>query len=126
MGLVALNSSDTSALVRQASRHESLSEWVLMSCKSESGRAPHDIEGRYANHFQIGHNAFEFLLDFGQFYPEHESSGFHTRIITNPAYAKTLLLTLQGSIDRYEQVFGAIPEGDGREAPEDPVDSDEY
>jgi hypothetical protein len=25
-------------------------------------------EGRYANYFQIGHNAFEFIIDFGQGY----------------------------------------------------------
>ncbi len=26
------------------------------------------LEGRYANYFEIGHNAFEFVLDLGQLY----------------------------------------------------------
>jgi hypothetical protein len=36
------------------------------------------------------HNAFEFLLDFGQFYPESTERRFHTRIVTGPVYVKTL------------------------------------
>jgi Protein of unknown function (DUF3467) len=69
------------------------------------------MEGRYANYFQVGHNAFEFLLDFGQFYPEGEQEqiDIHTRIVTSPAYVKALLETLRESIGRYEQSFGAIP-----------------
>ena len=76
-----------------------------------SGRSgEHDgLEGRYANYFKVGHNAVEFLLDFGQFYPEGERAQLHTRIITGPAYAKALLDILRESIDQYEQAFGAIP-----------------
>ncbi len=67
------------------------------------------LEGRYANYFTIGHNAFEFLLDFGQFYREDKEAQLHTRIITSPIYAKALFELLRESIDRYEQTFGAIP-----------------
>ncbi len=67
------------------------------------------LEGRYANYFKVGHNAFEFLLDFGQLYPEGKEAGLHTRIITSPIYAKALLELLRESIDRYEETFGAIP-----------------
>ena len=67
------------------------------------------LEGRYANAFQVGHNAFEFLLDFGQVTPESEQPHFHTRIITSPVYAKALAATLQESIHHYEQAFGTIP-----------------
>ncbi len=67
------------------------------------------LVGRYANYFKIGYNAFEFLLDFGQFYNEDEKAQLHTRIITSPIYAKTLHKLLQDSIDQYEQAFGAIP-----------------
>lgn len=66
------------------------------------------LEGRYANYFTVGYNAFEFLLDFGQFYSEEKEARLHTRIITNPIYAKALLQTLRESIDRYEQTFGVI------------------
>jgi hypothetical protein len=59
--------------------------------------------------FKVGHNAFEFVLDFGQFYPENAGAQFHTRIISNPVYTKALLHTLGESIEQYEQTFGAIP-----------------
>lgn len=68
------------------------------------------LEGRYANAFQVGHNAFEFLLDFGQAAPESEQPHFHTRVITSPVYAKALAATLQESIHQYEQAFGTIPQ----------------
>lgn len=66
------------------------------------------LEGRYANAFQVGHNAFEFLLDFGQVAPDREQARFHTRIITAPAYAKALFETLKDSLARYEQKHGII------------------
>ena len=76
---------------------------------SQAGRP----DGQYANYFEVGYNAFEFLFDFGQYYPESMEARFHTRIITGPAYAKALLGTLQESIDQYEQSFGAIPKNEG-------------
>jgi hypothetical protein len=62
------------------------------------------LQGKYANYFEVGHNAFEFLLDFGQIYPEEDSEHmkFHTRIIINPTYAKDLLEILRKSIKEYE------------------------
>ena len=86
---------------------------------NHANEPPHEIrevEGRYANYFKVGHNAFEFLLDFGQFYAESQRAQFHTRIITNPIYAKYLLGILQQSLERYEQTFGAIPREDTEEA----------
>jgi hypothetical protein len=52
--------------------------------------------------------AFEFFIDFGQFSPENERAQLHTRIVTSPSHAKALLGTLQKSINRFEQTFGAI------------------
>ena len=66
------------------------------------------VEGRYANYFQIGHNAFEFLLDFGQLYADGRPEQMHTRIITSPPFAKELLQVLQQSIEQYERKFGVI------------------
>ncbi len=65
-----------------------------------------DIEGKYANYFQVGHNAFEFLLDFGQMYSDGIQEHFHTRIVTSPSYAKELLKVLGESIEQYEAAFG--------------------
>jgi len=66
------------------------------------------IEGRYANYFQIGYNAFEFLLDFGQQYSDCKQETFHTRIITGPPYAKELLKVLGDTVEQYERAFGSI------------------
>jgi Protein of unknown function (DUF3467) len=40
---------------------------------------------RYANFFQVGHNAYEFLLEFGQLDTE-----IHTRIYLSPQHARVL------------------------------------
>jgi Protein of unknown function (DUF3467) len=45
-------------------------------------------EGHYANFFQIGHNAFEFLIEFGQ--QEGEQAAIHTRIYVSPQHARIL------------------------------------
>jgi len=68
----------------------------------------HQLEGRYANYFQVGHNAFEFALDFGQLYVNGLDGHIHSRIITSPRYVKALLETLSASIDGYERDFGEI------------------
>jgi len=64
----------------------------------------------YANHLKIGQNAFEFLLDFGQFYRGDGKEHFHVGIITTPVYAKAFLRVLRECIDQYEKAFGNIPE----------------
>ena len=66
------------------------------------------LEGRYTNYLVVGHNAFEFLFDFGNSSPEKEQAEFHTRIITSPTCAKVLLELLRESIDQYERTYGAI------------------
>jgi Protein of unknown function (DUF3467) len=66
------------------------------------------LEGRYTNYFVVGHNAFEFLLDFGRSSPEKEEAEFHTRIITSPTGAKVLLEMFRESIDQYEKTYGPI------------------
>lgn len=71
---------------------------------------PGGIEGKYANYFQIGHNAFEFVLDFGQLYSDGRPEYFHTRIVTGPSYAKELLKVLGDSVGQYEEKFGLIKE----------------
>lgn len=68
-----------------------------------------ELEGRYANYFKVGHNPLEFVLDFGQFYLENEKVRLHTRIVTNPVYARALLEVLQASVECFEKSFGAIP-----------------
>lgn len=83
---------------------------VSMNQDCEDSEPVSQPEGRYANYFKAGHNAFEFLFDFGQFYPENGEARFHTRIITAPIYAKAVLTILSESIARYEETFGGIPQ----------------
>ena len=66
------------------------------------------LEGRYANYFKVGYNAFEFILDFGQLYSERNDFKFFTRIITNPISAKNFVEVLEESIAQYEQIHGTI------------------
>jgi hypothetical protein len=67
-----------------------------------------NLEGRYANGIQVGHNAFEFVLDFGQQYGGAAEAHVHTRIVTSPHYAKGFLETLQLAVAEYEREFGLI------------------
>jgi len=66
-------------------------------------------EGRYANHFHVGHNAFEVILQFGQFYEGNSRPVMHTKIVTSPVYAQSLLQLLRQSLAEYESAFGSIP-----------------
>ena len=70
------------------------------------------LEARYANYFQVGHNAFEFLLDFGQFAEGGGEPQINVRIVTYPVYVKFLLTTLAQAVATYERDYGAIPEPD--------------
>lgn len=63
---------------------------------------------RYANYFEIGHNAAEFILDFGQVYSTAGEDKVHTRLITSPAYAKSLLRLLEKAVEHYERAYGRI------------------
>lgn len=65
----------------------------------------------YANYFQVGHNAFEFFVDFGQRFDTPESLSLHTRIIVTPAHAKGLLELLQDSLSQFDRTHGDPQEG---------------
>jgi uncharacterized protein DUF3467 len=65
-------------------------------------------EGRYANYFEIGHNAFEFLLDLGQLGLETEPARIYLRVVTSPAGARRLCQLLNEALIQYRESFGAI------------------
>lgn len=81
-----------------------------MARDSSEGKNNEQVIARYANYFEIGHNAAEFIVDFGQAYSQSEKCQVHTRIVTSPPYAKALQRLLEKSITRYEQVYGEIIE----------------
>jgi hypothetical protein len=80
-----------------------------MTGEHRGEEGPETLEGRYANYFKVGHNAFEFVLDFGQFYPGSDNPRLHTRIVTSPIYARALANTMLESLCRYEETFGPVP-----------------
>jgi hypothetical protein len=55
-------------------------------------------EARYANFFQIGHNACEFLLEFGQ------RKAVHTRIYVSPQHAQILSDLLLETLAQHRQM----------------------
>ena len=70
------------------------------------------LASNYSNHLQVGYNAFEFLLEFGQFREKDSDVVKITAIVTSPAFAKAFARTLSESIANYEKRFGDIPELD--------------
>ena len=66
-------------------------------------------QGKYANYFEVGHNEFEFYVDFGQYDPRSEKVQMHTRIVTGPAYAKMMGGSLSASVESFEREHGPIP-----------------
>jgi hypothetical protein len=73
-------------------------------------RGSPDIGGDYANYIVIGHNAFEFVLNFGQLYEDNGAPRIHTRIVTAPVYAKAMLKTLSSAVSQFEASYGRLPD----------------
>ena len=74
-----------------------------MEYKKEKSCNSNPHEGRYANYFEVGHNAVEFIVDFGQLYDESLDAKIHTRIVTSPLYAKALIEVLQESLSQFDE-----------------------
>ena len=73
-----------------------------MSSESRKGSSRIGKEkGRYANFFQIGHNAFEFLIEFGE-----QDGDIHTRIYVSPQHARILSNLLLDALHQHERMFG--------------------
>lgn len=72
----------------------------------------------YVNYFEMGHNPFEFLFDFGQFRPAMASADdgsqgegatvIHSRLAMAPPYAKMLSEMLVRSLRDHEHQHGEI------------------
>lgn len=77
-----------------------------MDAESSERQGDEGPAARYANYFEIGHNAAEFILDFGQAYSSSEERQMHTRIVTSPLYTKALLRLLEKAVERYEKCTG--------------------
>lgn len=56
--------------------------------------------GRYANVFHVGFNAFEFVIEFGEQF-SGEDARLHTRVVTNPVFARDLVDSLNEALADY-------------------------
>ncbi len=70
-----------------------------------------EAEGIYSNVVIVGHTASEFIFDFARMLPGIPKAKVYARIIMTPQNAKSLLLTLQRSLETFEQKYGKVPTG---------------
>jgi hypothetical protein len=77
-----------------------------MSTSGKKSSLPAPSKGLYANYFEVGHTAFEVVVDFGQSYTGQPLVPCHTRIVMSPVYAHALLQTLKHALDEHESRFG--------------------
>ncbi len=66
----------------------------------------------YADCFRIGHSAYKFVFDFGQYNAEAEKPIFSTRVIMGIGNAKDFFETFRESIRQYEGEHGRIKQSD--------------
>jgi hypothetical protein len=83
---------------------------LAMTSKSHRPDACDPPLAIYANYCEVGHNAFEFLIDFGQFRPEAEMVRVHSRIVAGPVVAKLFARLLAEAVGRFEEAHGVIVE----------------
>jgi hypothetical protein len=81
---------------------------VLSPSIGDAMQGSEPIEAKYANYFQVGQNAMEFIIELGQLYSDETIPFLHTRIITTPTYAKKLVKLLEESLAHHEEQFGII------------------
>jgi hypothetical protein len=68
----------------------------------------HPLRGRYTNYFEIRYTASEFLVDFGEHYPESEPPYRHTRIVASSESAQALCDMLAEALKHQkEEISGA-------------------
>lgn len=67
-----------------------------------------EMEGIYSNMVLITHSSHEFILDFARMMPGLKKAKVYARIIMTPQHAKSLLLTLEDNIKKYEEKFSKI------------------
>jgi len=66
------------------------------------------LRGRYTNYFEIRYTASEFLLDFGEHYPETEPPYRHTRVVTSSESAQMLCDLLTEALKRQKEELGRM------------------
>ena len=75
--------------------------WQIVNKSNPSSKHSRD-EARYANFFQIGYNAYEFLIEFGQ------EENIHTRIYVSPQHAQLLSRLLVDTLRQHKELYGTL------------------
>lgn len=65
-------------------------------------------EGHYANYAEIGHNAYEFIFDFGQVWMDADPARVYIRVITTPETAQRVYAALKNALAAYRTAFGEV------------------
>ena len=65
-------------------------------------------QGIYTNLALLSHTETEFVFDFIYIQPQAPKAKVRSRVLSNPAHTKRLLMALQDNIQRYEEKFGPI------------------
>lgn len=68
------------------------------------------LEGKYVNHFRVGHTEDVFVFDYYQIFPENDDDEENLRLFNNPKLrvilsppdARQLLKQLKSAIEKYE------------------------
>ena len=68
-------------------------------------------EARYSNYAQIGHNASEFIFDFGQGWVDEKPIRVYVRVVTTPDMAEEIYDQLCKALSQYRVAFGEIRRG---------------
>jgi hypothetical protein len=74
-------------------------------------------EGIYSNLAVITHSHTEFIADFVQMMPGTPKAKVRSRVLMAPANAKRLMMALMENVQKYEQQFGKIDEGNSNAVP---------
>lgn len=64
------------------------------------------LESRYANYFEIGFNQHEVIIQCGQFYSGDSKALIHTRVVTTPTCATSLLELLRKTLQEHTFEYG--------------------
>ena len=68
-------------------------------------------EGTYANLAIVSHSLSEFILDFVRVMPNMPKAKVKSRIVLTPEHAKGLMQALQQQVQKYEEEYGPIRDG---------------
>jgi len=69
-------------------------------------------EGVYSNLAIITHSNAEFLIDFVRVMPGIPKAKVKSRILLTPFHTKRLLMALAENVQKFEEQFGGIEEGE--------------